>query len=97
MSSPYFPDKSLYRKLIEAGYPESDMDHHESDLYVYVTSVTTKVIDEHFKTKAKRDTFVKKFRDNLTRRPMYDIAFAYDPWWLDKTKFNEPKEKNHEL
>lgn len=27
--------KSLYQMLLAVGYPESQMDHHESDLYVY--------------------------------------------------------------
>lgn len=32
--------------LIEAGCPKEEMDHHCSDLYVYVTPLTTKVIEE---------------------------------------------------
>ena len=37
-------DKPLMIRLLEAGYPHSEMDHHESDLYVYVTPVSTRVI-----------------------------------------------------
>ena len=38
--------KTLKEMLIEAGYPEREMDHHDSDLYVYVTPLTPKVIEE---------------------------------------------------
>lgn len=38
--------KTLMEMLIEAGYPKEEMDHHCSDLYVYVTPLTTKVIEE---------------------------------------------------
>ena len=34
----------LMRRLLDAGYPLEDMDHHESALYVYVTPLSTKVI-----------------------------------------------------
>ena len=49
--------KTLKEMLIEAGYPESEMYHpsYGSDLYVYVTPLTTKVIEEwckaHLKTR----------------------------------------------
>ena len=36
--------KTLMEMLIEAGYSKEEMDHHDSDLYVYVTPLTTKVI-----------------------------------------------------
>lgn len=52
------------------------MDHHESDLYVPVTSETKKVVDTY------------KFRSNVTtficqidKKPWYDIPFAYTPFW----------------
>lgn len=38
--------KTLMEMLIEAGYPKEEMDHYCSDLYVYVTPLTTKVIEE---------------------------------------------------
>ena len=37
----------LQKRLIEAGYPKTEMFHHETDLYVYATSLTKKVIDEY--------------------------------------------------
>ena len=40
--------KTLMEMLIEAGYPKEEMYHpsYGSDLYVYVTPLTTKVIEE---------------------------------------------------
>lgn len=38
--------KTLMEMLIEAGYQKEEIDHHDSDLYVYVTPLTTKVIEE---------------------------------------------------
>ena len=36
----------LMQRFLDAGYNKAEMHHHESDLYVFVTPVTTKVIDE---------------------------------------------------
>lgn len=73
---------TLMEKLKEAGYPEADIHHHCSDLYVYATPLTKQVINAHFKeTGQNRSLFVKPFKDAVTGRPMYDIAFHYDPAW----------------
>lgn len=73
---------SLMEKLIEAGYPKEDFDHHCSDLYVYATPMTKQVIDDWFREQGmNRDLFVKPFRDNITGRAMYDVAFQYAPYW----------------
>lgn len=37
---------TLMERLVGAGYPMEEMDHHCSDLYVYVTPLTRKVIDD---------------------------------------------------
>ena len=74
--------KSLYQMLLAAGYPESQMDHHESDLYIYQTPLTHYVIDQWCEVNGyRREAFVSQFRDQITGRMMYDILFAYDPWW----------------
>lgn len=39
-------DVPLMQRLLDAGYPPEEMDHHESDLYVFVTPLTTKVIEQ---------------------------------------------------
>ena len=70
--------KTLMELLIEAGYPESEMDHHESDLYVYVTPITTKVINEWCKeNEYRREWHCPVFTDQITGRQMYDCAFQW--------------------
>ena len=70
--------KTLMEMLIEAGYPKEKMDHHDSDLYVYVTPLTTKVITEWCKENNYRmDWHCPTFKDQITGRMMYDCAFQY--------------------
>ena len=81
-------NKSLMERLFEAGYPPEDIDHHYSDLYVYVTSLTTQVITEWadengYDSNLRDGVFVQTFKDQITGRKMYDIAFQYIPS-LDK-------------
>ena len=81
-------NKSLMERLLEAGYPPEDIDHHEYDLYVYVTPLTTRVLmewaDENGYDSNLRDgVFIQTFKDQITGRKMYDIAFQYIPS-LDK-------------
>lgn len=69
---------SLIEKLVMAGYPRKEMYHHYSDLYVFITPVTIKVVDEWFKEQQlHKDLFVSRFKDNITGKTMYDIAFQY--------------------
>ena len=82
--------KPLMERLLEAGYPPEDIDHHDSDLYVYVTPLTTKVITEWayengYDSNLRDGVFVQKFKDQITGRMMYDIFFQYIPS-LDKKK-----------
>ena len=83
-------NKSLMERLLEAGYPPEDIDHHYSDLYVYVTPLTTRILTEWANENGYggdlRDRlFVQKFRDQITGRMMYDVAFQYIPS-LDKKR-----------
>ena len=80
--------KSLMERLLEAGYPHEDIDHHDYDLYVYITPLTAKVIaewanDYGYNGNLRDGLFVQKFRDQITGRMMYDIFFQYIPS-LDK-------------
>ena len=79
--------KTLMECLLETGYPPENIYHHDSDLYVYVTPLTTKVIKEWMKDNNYTDNLngflIQKFRDQITGRMMYDIAFQYIPS-LDK-------------
>lgn len=73
---------TLMERLVEAGYPRSDMFHHYSDLYVYLTPLTKKVIDQWIKDNGyKKNLFVSTFTDQVTGEKMYDVAFQYDPFW----------------
>ena len=70
--------RTLMEMLIEAGYPKEEMYHHASDLYVYVTPLTTKVIEEWCKANNYRmEWHCPKFRDQITGKMMYDCAFQY--------------------
>ena len=82
-------NKPLMERLLEAGYPPEDIDHYYYyDLYVYVTPLTTKVIKEWadengYDSNLRDGVFVQTFKDQITGRMMYDIAFQYIPS-LDK-------------
>ena len=83
-------DKPLMERLLEAGYPSEDIDHHDYDLYVYITPLTTKVLTEWadengYDSNLRDGVFVQKFRDQITGRMMYDVAFQYIPS-LDKKR-----------
>ena len=71
---------TLMEKLEAAGYPREEMYHYESDLYVFLTPLTKRVIDEWFEEYGlTRSLFVSTFRDQITGKPMDDIAFQYTP------------------
>lgn len=75
-------DKPLMIRLLEAGYPREEMDHHESDLYVYVTPVSTAVIERWCKEhQFDRTWHCPTFYDQITGRLMYDCAFQYLDFW----------------
>ena len=74
--------KPLMQMLIEAGYPKEQMFYHYSDLYVFATPLTWRVISKWMDNNGFHydllnsflfDTFI----DNITGRRMYDIAFQY--------------------
>lgn len=70
--------KTLKEMLIEVGYPESEMYHHCSDLYIYVTPLTTKVIMEWCaKYNYCMSWHCPMFKDQITGGMMYDCAFQW--------------------
>ena len=78
-------DRSLMQRLLDAGVSMDYMEHHYSDLYVFVTPVSTRVIEEWCKEKGyDRLWHCPIFREQKTGAPMYDCHFAYDPYWEDK-------------
>jgi len=70
---------TLYQRLCEAGL-EDQIDHHCSDLYVFVTPQTTEIIEQWILDTGYHKTFYDKFVDQVTGKLMYDIPFQYDPW-----------------
>ena len=82
--------KSLMQQLLDAGYPEDQIDHHESDLYVYVTPLTTGVIQKWCEENGYNlDHFCSVFKDQKTGKRMYDCAFQFDKFWKDEAR--EPR------
>lgn len=83
-------NKSLMQMLEEAGYPREEMFHHESDLYIYATPLTKRVLEEWCEANGWDKRLIgdgmmcSGFKDNITGRPMYDVAFQYIPWWEEK-------------
>lgn len=74
---------TLMEKLVEAGYPKEDFYHHCSDLYIFVTPLTRRVINEWLKEQGleREEFFLDTFKDQITGKLMYDVAFQYSPWW----------------
>lgn len=88
---------TLMKKLVEAGYPQEDFFRHESDLYIYLTPLTKRVVDSWFKEQGlHRHLFVSTFTDQITGRAMYDIAFQYTPYWEERSGGNENKRGTQE-
>lgn len=84
MSNVIKVSKTLLQRLLDAGYPKEDIHHHESDLYIFKTPLTTKVLEEWCEANGWNVGLVKQknclfdiFTDQITGRKMYDIAFQY--------------------
>ena len=62
---------NIHELAVEQMKPE-EIDHHCSDLYLKVTPVSKKLVDEYdFKQN------VQIFKDQIDHVPWYDIPFAY--------------------
>ena len=76
-------EKTLIEMLIDAGYPKEDIFHHYSDLYVFATPMTERVIKEwmningYNKEMLKSKLLFDTFTDQVTGKKMYDIGFQY--------------------
>lgn len=65
---------TLMEALEKAGYPREQMFNHNSDLYVFVTPVTTRVINDWCVAEGiSKEVFLETFKDNITGRPMYSL------------------------
>lgn len=68
----------IYQAIIDA---KQEVFNHESDLYVFVNSVTTELVNSYtFKSN------VRTFNDQVTGKLMYDIPFQYKPFWDHEIK-----------
>ena len=75
---------TLMQRLLDAGYPREQMFHHLSDLYVYVTPLTTKIVNNWCKEQCfLRSWHCPIFKDQITGKPMYDCAFQYYDYWKE--------------
>lgn len=78
-------EKTLMQELLDAGYPKDQMFHHESDLYIYVTPLTTKVVEEFYKKKGwNRNWHAPVFRSETDGELMYDCYFQFYDYWNEK-------------
>ena len=70
--------KDIYNELIKV-MNTSEIDSHESDLYIKVNNKSKKLIDQYeFKQN------VTTFKSNIDSSIWYDIPFAYKPFWNNK-------------
>lgn len=68
----------LMQRLLDAGYPKEQFFHHYSDLYIYKTPLTDKVVADWCKENGFSVSWhCPTFRDQITGRKMYDCAFCY--------------------
>lgn len=90
-------NKSLMQMLEEAGYPREEMFNHESDLYIFVTPLTKRVLEEWCDVNGWNrrligdDMMCPVFRDNITGKPMYSVAFQYIPRWEERLNKGDDK------
>ncbi len=77
--------ETFYDRLVAEGYPVADIYHHESDMYIFVTPKTKALVRRSLDDGV---LLVRPaiFRDQVTGRPMYDLAFQYLPWWCEKVR-----------
>lgn len=65
---------SLYTELVEAGL---DISHWQSDLYVEVNVTSREILARHDLERSNATTFKSAVDGKL----MYDVPFAYEPYW----------------
>ena len=66
-------------KKVEELIPLSDIDSHESDLYIRATKTSAKLIEQY-----EYNGIVETFRDNIEHKLWYDIPFILSDEWSNK-------------
>lgn len=75
--------KNIYAAALRV-LPASDMDHHETDLYLKVSEASAALVASYdFRGN------VEKFRSPLDGCLWYDVPFAYTPAWEEKISGRE--------
>ena len=72
--------QSIYKVLMDAQVPETDIDNHYSDLYVRATPQNTELLKRYYEANGV-NRLPKKFHSKLDNDEWYDIPFAYNPYW----------------
>lgn len=80
---------TIYEKAL-AALPAADIAHHESDLYLRATPEASAMVAEHRREFGR--TSVSTFIDQIDHALWFDVAFAYDPWWLERAQRAMQKE-----
>lgn len=68
--------------------PAADIDHHESDLYLRKTPAAVALV-ESWITKTGFKSSVSTFRSQIKGDLWFDVAFAYDPYWIERARRSE--------
>ena len=71
---------TIYEKAV-ATLPASDIDHHESDLYLKISKESAAIVSGY-----EYKNLVSVFVSPLDGCAWYDIPFAYIPYWSEKCK-----------
>ena len=72
--------------------PASDMDHHETDLYIKVSEASEALVASYdFRGN------VEKFRSPLDGCLWYDVPFAYTPAWVERLQQRPPEDVARDL
>lgn len=74
--------KSIYAQAVVM-LPASDIDHHESDLYLRKTPASEKLVAQY-----SYRNIVTTFRCAIEHDVWYEIPFAYDPFWEERRRSN---------
>lgn len=70
---------TLYQALTAAGIETGS---HESDLHFPVTPESTQLLANYPLLQKNATTF----RDKTNGQSCYDVPFAYDPWWEQRSR-----------
>lgn len=74
--------KDIYTAALRV-LPASDIDHHETDLYLKVSEASLALVASYdFRGN------VEKFRSPLDGCLWFDIPFAYTPAWIEHARKN---------